>query len=150
MTAARRNARGEDVMKIKDIVVTPRFRQWTPHIVDDQNPQLRGWYHPEMGKFLCPIIYDFSDPACIVVCFSRRGPLILSLRQRAARLAAQGPQTQPAALAAVYVQERDRARQQVPRLPQELNARKGPLLPAPRALLILSRLAASSSMGHGQ
>lgn len=49
-------------MKIKDIIVTPRFRMWTPHITDYENPLLRGWYHPQMGAMLCPTTHDFSVP----------------------------------------------------------------------------------------
>ena len=58
---ARRNARGEDAKKVKELVVNLRFRQWTLEIRDSDDRMLPGWYHPEMGRMLCPTIYDFSN-----------------------------------------------------------------------------------------
>ncbi|KZV87414.1 hypothetical protein EXIGLDRAFT_773672 [Exidia glandulosa HHB12029] len=60
VTTARRNARGEDIKKIRDIVATPRFRPWAPAITNYEDPRQRGWFHPQMGDLLCPKALDYG------------------------------------------------------------------------------------------
>ena len=59
MTVARNNARGEDVKRLKVLVV--RFRPWSPAIQNPDDKAVRGFNHLEMGYLLADPDHNWSD-----------------------------------------------------------------------------------------
>ncbi|KAG1762792.1 hypothetical protein EDD22DRAFT_979658 [Suillus occidentalis] len=51
-------ARGDDTTSLKFAVVS-----WLMQTSPTPNPSCRGFHHDTMGKLLCPVDYDWGDPA---------------------------------------------------------------------------------------
>ncbi|KAI0824838.1 hypothetical protein BC628DRAFT_1419598 [Trametes gibbosa] len=55
----RMSVRGSDLHGVKKAIVS--WDQYNPVIPPDAK-SVRGFNHPECGRLLCPVIYDWSDP----------------------------------------------------------------------------------------